>query len=74
MPKRLRSANECEDAVRRLGEAKRRLEQQRRNPADRVLTAAEVKRALDPARSFHAQLAEEIEDYERRVRPPGRRR
>ena len=29
------------------------------------LTAEEVERALDPLRSFHLQLAEEIESYER---------
>ena len=32
---------------------------------DRSIAADEVKRALDPLRSVHDQLAEEVESYER---------
>jgi len=69
----LRSASEYEDAVRRLAEVNERLETHRRELQAQGLKPAEVKRALDPARSFHAQLADEIADYERQLTPPVRR-
>lgn len=66
------SATEYETALRRLAEATERLEQQRGDLQARGFTPAEVKCALDPARSFHALLADEIGDYERLLTSPGR--
>lgn len=62
----IRNENEYQEAVRRLREERDRLEEHRRRLEDEMgLTSAEVKRALDPFRSFHEQLTEEVESYER---------
>jgi DNA-binding XRE family transcriptional regulator len=61
----IRNEPEYQEATRRQREELERLEQHRRRLEAAGLTAEEVERALDPLRSFHLQLAEEIESYER---------
>ncbi len=61
----IRSDKEYQEAVRRLDEERKRLVEHRKRLKDMGLAAGEVKRALDPLRSFHEQLAEDVESYER---------
>lgn len=61
----IRSETEYQEAVRRLDEEKKRLADHEVRLKEMNLGADEVKRALDPLRSFHLQLAEEVESYER---------
>lgn len=61
----IRNENEYQEAVRRLGEERERLVEQRKRLEEMGLAAEEVKRVLDPLSSFHEQLAEEVESYER---------
>jgi DNA-binding XRE family transcriptional regulator len=61
----IRNEAEYQEAVRRLGAEKGRLDEHKARLQTMGLSPAEVKRALDPLRSFQAQLAEEIEVYER---------
>ncbi len=61
----IRNDNEYREAAQRLAEERERLGKHRKRLKDMGLSAAELKRALDPLRSFHAQLAEEVESYER---------
>lgn len=61
----IRSETEYQEAVRRLGEEQKRLVEHEARLREMGLGADEVKRALDPFRSFHLQLVEEVESYER---------
>lgn len=61
----IRNETEYQEAARRLTEEKKRLEAHKERLAEAGLSAPEVKRALDPLRSFQAQLEEEITCYER---------
>jgi len=61
----IRNESEYQEATRRQREELERLEQHRQRLVEAGLTEPEVERALDPLRSFHLQLAEEIESYER---------
>jgi ribosome-binding protein aMBF1 (putative translation factor) len=61
----IRNENEYREAVDRLTEEKKRIHAQRTELKKMGLTVAEIKRALDPIRSFHLQLAEEVQSYER---------
>lgn len=61
----IRNESEYQEAVRRLTEEKERLAAHQQRLQELGLGAAEVKRSIDPLRSFQAQLAEEIECYER---------
>jgi len=61
----IRNENEYQEAVRRLREERQRLAAHRKRLEATGLAADEMKRALDPLRSFHEQLAEEVESYER---------
>jgi ribosome-binding protein aMBF1 (putative translation factor) len=61
----IRNENEYREAVRRLEEEKERLAEHRKRLNAAGLSSAEVKRAIDPLRSFHEQLAEEVASYER---------
>lgn len=61
----IRNESEYQEAVSRLREEKQRLEEHRERLKQTGLTATEIKRALDPLRSFHLQLKEEVESYER---------
>ena len=60
-------ANEMEyqDAVLRLEAEKKRLGEHEARLKAAGLSPDELKRALDPLRSFHLQLEEEVESYER---------
>jgi DNA-binding XRE family transcriptional regulator len=61
----IRNESEYQEAVRRLEEERRRLDEHRARLKAMKLTAPELKRALDPLRSFHLQLKEEVDSYER---------
>jgi ribosome-binding protein aMBF1 (putative translation factor) len=61
----IRNENEYQEAVRRLREEKTRLDEHRTRLLETGLSPEEVKRTLDPFRSFHEQLAEEVASYER---------
>ena len=61
----IRNDAEYKTAVRRLNEQGDRLKQQAGHLRKTDLTKDEVKRVLDPVRSFHEQLKEEIQSYER---------
>jgi len=61
----IRNETEYQEAVRRLGEETKRLAEHEATLKEMNLGPDEVKRALDPLRSFHMQLAEEVESYER---------
>ncbi len=61
----IRNESEYQEAARRQREERDRLEQHRARLAESGLGPAEVERALAPLRSFHLQLDEEIQSYER---------
>jgi ribosome-binding protein aMBF1 (putative translation factor) len=61
----IRNENEYQEAVRRIDEERERLAQHRAHLDQMGLTPEEVKRAIDPLRAFHEQLAEEVDSYER---------
>ncbi len=61
----IRNETEYQEAVRRLKEERVRLGDHQQRLEAMGLAKDEVKRAIDPLRSFHAQLAEEVESYER---------
>lgn len=60
----------CDDEYRatsgHVAAAERRIREQEERLRSAGLAEAEIKRVIDPLRSFHLQLKEEIEDYERR--------
>ncbi|MDY0167047.1 MAG: hypothetical protein RBS80_10920 [Thermoguttaceae bacterium] len=61
----IRNEAEYQEAFRRLSEEAARLKQQEVKLREMGLSKVEIKRAMDPMRSFHAQLREEAESYER---------
>ena len=61
----IHSEREYKEAVERIRQEKERLARQRAELKGMGLGAAEIKRALDPMLSFHQQLAEEVQGYER---------
>lgn len=61
----IRNENEYQDAVRRLDKERTRLDDHRARFEQSGLKADELKRVMDPMESFHLQLGEEIESYER---------
>jgi len=61
----IRNENEYHGAVQRLADDKQRIVQQKAELEKMDLSPDEVKRVLDPIRSFHLQLQEKIESYER---------
>ncbi len=61
----IRSEKEYAEAVERIGQEKQRLGQQEAELKDMGLGPDEIKLALDPMRSFHQQLEEEVVGYER---------
>ena len=61
----IRNESEYRQAVERLREESARLEEQQRLLRESGLTTGQIKRALNPMRSFHAQFEEEVETYER---------
>jgi DNA-binding Xre family transcriptional regulator len=61
----IRSEAEYQEAVRRLSEEAERIAAQRRELKKLKLSREEIDRALNPVRSFHEQLKEEVTSYER---------
>lgn len=61
----IRSESEYEQALVRLQQEKQRIAAQKRELKGLGLSPAEIKRATDPVRSFHLQLADEVRQYER---------
>lgn len=61
----IRDENEYRQGVERLAAERERMAEQERVLRDMGMGDEEVKRVLDPVRSFHAQLAEEVAAYER---------
>jgi DNA-directed RNA polymerase specialized sigma subunit len=61
----IRNENEYKEAVRRLQEEKKRLDDHRAHLEKIGLTGEELQRAIDPLTSFHQQFVEEVESYNR---------
>jgi DNA-directed RNA polymerase specialized sigma subunit len=61
----IRNETEYREAVARLKEERERLKTHRRTLRDAGLSEEEVKRVCDPMESFHLQLKEEVQSYER---------
>ena len=61
----IRNEKEYQEAVERIRQEKERLAKQQAELKAMGLGPDEVKRALDPMRSFHEQLEEEVRSYER---------
>jgi hypothetical protein len=61
----IRNENEYRDAVERVRAEADRLAAHERELAGLNLSAEEIKRVMDPMRSFHEQLKEEVAGYER---------
>jgi DNA-directed RNA polymerase specialized sigma subunit len=61
----IRSDKEYREAMGRIAQQEARLAAQKAQLKSMGLGAEEVKRALDPMRSFHEQLREEARTYER---------
>lgn len=61
----IRNENEYKEAVARLGEERERLIQHADRLKEAGLGDEEIRRVLDPMESFHLQLKEEVESYER---------
>ena len=61
----IRNETEYQEAVARLADEQKRLADHRARLKDAGLTDEQVKRVTDPMESFHLQLKEEVESYER---------
>jgi len=61
----IRNETEYREAVGRLAAERSRIAEHRSRLAESGLTKEELKRVLDPIQSFHLQLQEEVESYER---------
>ncbi len=61
----IRNESEYQDACRRLLEERTRLLEHEQSLKKEGIKGAALKRALDPFRSFHLPLQEEVESYER---------
>lgn len=61
----IHSEKEYKEAVERISQEKQRLARQKAELKAMGLKAAEIKRALDSMISFHQQLEEEVQSYER---------
>ena len=61
----IRNENEYREAVARLDDERKRIEEHRARLKAAHLTKEEVKRVIDPIETFHLQLKEEVESYER---------
>jgi hypothetical protein len=61
----LRTDKDYQEAVARLEAEKKRLLQYEQELREMDLTEEQVQRAMAPQWSFHAQLVEEVESYER---------
>jgi DNA-binding Xre family transcriptional regulator len=61
----IRNETEYREAVSRRNEERERLALHRERLKETGLSPAEIKRVIDPVESFHLQLCEEVESYER---------
>lgn len=61
----IRNETEYKEAVARLAEERSRLAEHRARLKEAGLSDEEVKRVIDPMESFHLQLQEEVESYDR---------
>jgi ribosome-binding protein aMBF1 (putative translation factor) len=61
----IRNETEYQEAVTRLADECKRLADHRARLKDAGLKDEEIKRVIDPMESFHLQLKEEVESYER---------
>jgi ribosome-binding protein aMBF1 (putative translation factor) len=61
----IRNETEYQEAVARLGEERGRLTEHAARLRDAGLGPEEIKRVTDPMESFHLQLKEEVQSYER---------
>lgn len=64
----IRNETEYKEAVARLSQERKRIDDQRAKLREMGLSAEEIKRVVDPLESFHLQLAEEVDSYERLCR------
>lgn len=64
----IKNEHEYQESVRRVADEAARLKQERARLQEQGLSAAEVKRVLDPITSFRDQLKEEVASYERLMR------
>jgi hypothetical protein len=56
----IRNETEYQAAVERIADEVKRLKAQRQQLKEMKLSTEEIKRVLDPIRSFHEQLKEEV--------------
>lgn len=61
----IRNETEYQQATARLAEERKRLAEHKARLKEAGLAEDEIKRVVDPMESFHLQLAEEVESYER---------
>ncbi|MDH4122111.1 MAG: helix-turn-helix domain-containing protein [Deltaproteobacteria bacterium] len=61
----IRNEKEYQEAIHRIQDEKNRLEQERQRLKGQGLPSKEIERAVNPFLSFHLQLEEEVEAYER---------
>ncbi|HUG18499.1 MAG TPA: helix-turn-helix transcriptional regulator, partial [Planctomycetaceae bacterium] len=61
----IRNETEYQTSVRRLSDELARQKEQEAKLRELGLSKNEIKRAMDPVRSFHVQLQEEVQSYER---------
>src|ERR1700732_3235332 len=61
----IRNEAEYQEASARLADERQRLADHRVRLKEAGLTEEEIKRVIDPMESFHLQLQEEVESYER---------
>ena len=61
----IRNESEYQEASARLADERNRLADHRRRLQEVGLNDEEIKRVIDPMESFHLQLKEELESYER---------
>jgi ribosome-binding protein aMBF1 (putative translation factor) len=61
----IRNETEYQEASARLAEERKRLADHRARLKSVGLSDEEIKRAIDPFESFHLQLSEEVESYEK---------
>jgi ribosome-binding protein aMBF1 (putative translation factor) len=64
----IRNEADNQEAVQRVADEAARMKRERSKLQEMDLSNEEIKRALDPVRSFHEQLKEEIASYERLMR------
>jgi hypothetical protein len=62
---RIRNETEFQEAWARLADARNRLTDHRTRLEEASLGDEEIERVIDPMESFHLQLKEEVESYER---------